>query len=208
MLRSKIHSCILRCYLVFCNKSMVSSFKIISVTGAHSGVGKTTLCSVLLNNLKGFGAIKFTKTLMYTSLNDEDAILMQKNKDTAILSESGAERVVWIQSPVSGLEKALNIAVGKMEDLPGVVIEGNSPVDFIAPHLILFVIGQNGEIKPSASKLVKKADIIIFNSEADEAFPPILDSIQHDNKKIFRINLANKTGEIDKFTTYVKKYIV
>ncbi len=208
MLRSKTHSCILQCYPVFCNKPMKDSFKIISVTGAHSGVGKTTLCSVLLNNLQGFGAIKFTKTLLYTSLSDKNAILMQKNKDTAILSASGAERVVWIQSPVSGLEKALNIAVGKMDNLPGVVIEGNSPVDFIAPHLIVFVIGQNGEIKPSASNLIKKADIIIFNSEPDAVFPPILIRMHHDNKKIFGINLANRTGEIDKFIAYVKKYIV
>ena len=47
------------------------SLKIISVTGAHSGVGKTTLCSILFENLNGFGGIKFTKTSLYTSVIDD-----------------------------------------------------------------------------------------------------------------------------------------
>lgn len=186
---------------------MITPFKIISVTGAHSGVGKTTVCSLLLQNLHGFGAIKFTKTPLFTSVTDADGILLEKNKDTAMLSESGAAKVVWIQSPVKGLERALHIALTKMDGLPGVVIEGNSPVDFITPDLILFVIGKNGEIKPSASKLLAKADAIICNAPHGAKFPPVLESMQHDNKKIFRLNLTDSTGEIDKFIIYVKEYI-
>jgi molybdopterin-guanine dinucleotide biosynthesis protein len=75
------------------------NFKIISVTGAHSGVGKTTLCAILLNRLAGFGAIKFTKTDMFTSISEDPETILKHGKDTAIMSEAGAEKVIWIQSP-------------------------------------------------------------------------------------------------------------
>ena len=91
--------------------------KIISVTGAHSMVGKTTLCSILINEFRGFGAIKFTKTPLYASLTDDIKILNQKGKDTGIFLESGAERVIWIQSPYYELENILKTALGKMADL-------------------------------------------------------------------------------------------
>ena len=123
-------------------------------------MGKTTLCSILLNKLDSFGAIKFTKTDMFTSISDDPETLLQKGKDTAIMSKAGAEKVVWIQSPYDGLEDALNMASLKMEGLNGMVVEGNSPVDFINPHLIIFIMGPDGQIKESADKVSKLADII------------------------------------------------
>lgn len=183
------------------------SFKVISVTGAHSGVGKTTLCSVLFENLKGFGGIKFTKTPLYTSVVDDAKILNEEGKDTAIFLRSGAEKVVWVQSPGGDeLEDALNIALSKMSGLKGVVIEGNSPLDFLTPHLIIFIIDKNGELKPSASKVSKKADIIIVNSEMHIDNFSFLISIPQEHRKVFWIDLVNKKGEIDKFIAYLEKY--
>ena len=182
--------------------------KIISVTGAHSGVGKTTLCSILFGNLYGFGGIKFTKTSLYTSVIDDANILNEEGKDTAIFLKSGAEKVVWIQSPGGeALEDALNIALSKMSGLKGVVIEGNSPLDFLTPHLIIFIIDKNGEIKPSASKVSKKADIIIVNSEMQINNFSFLNHIPQEQRKVFWIDLANKKGEIDKVLSYVRQYI-
>ena len=181
--------------------------KIISVTGAHSRVGKTTLCSILLNEFKGFGAIKFTKTPLYASLTDDINILNQKGKDTAIFLESGAERVVWIQSPYYELENILKTALGKMADLEGVVIEGNSPVDFLNPHLIVFIIGVDGEIKPSALEVSKKADIIIINSEKHVKELSFLSTVGRKGAKVFYINLLNRKGELDKFLCFVKEKI-
>jgi len=77
-----------------------NNLKIISVTGAHSQVGKTTLASIILNNIQDFGAIKFTKTSLFTSVTDEPGIILENNKDTAVLSEAGAKKVYWIQSPL------------------------------------------------------------------------------------------------------------
>ncbi|MBI4849762.1 MAG: hypothetical protein HY808_14525 [Nitrospirae bacterium] len=185
------------------------SVKIISVTGAHSGVGKTTLCSILLENLKGFGAIKFTRTELYTTVTDDEIILKEKGKDTAIFFESGAERVVWIQSPGGReLEDALNVSLTKMTGLEGVVVEGNSPADLLKPLLTIFIIGGDGEIKPFALEVGKKADIIIINSETDIENPASLIPFPQEHAKFFRIDLINKRGEIDKLLAYIQKYIV
>lgn len=177
------------------------------MTGAHSGVGKTTVGSIMLGNLQGWGAIKFTRTSLYTRVIDDAETILQQDKDTAILSRAGADRVVWIQSPSGELEGALDIALGSMIDLRGVVIEGNSPVDFLKPYLIIFVIGQDGQIKPSASSVAAKADIVIVNSDKNIDFPSSLSHLFKKNIAVFHINLLEKTGEIDKFITYIKKYI-
>lgn len=181
--------------------------KIISVTGAHSSVGKTTLCSLLLKELKGFGAVKFTRTPLFTTVTDDPETILKKDKDTAIMSASGAEKVVWIQSPRDGLENALDMAMRRMHGLDGVVVEGNSPADFIRPDQIIFIVGEEGQIKPSAVGTCKKADIVIINSGKDVSLPPSLTSILPGNVKTFRIDLANKSGEIDKFVSYIKQYM-
>ncbi len=181
-------------------------FKIISVTGAHSKVGKTTLCSILLENLKGFGAIKFTKTPFYTSVVDDPVTIMKKDKDTAVMSGSGAEKVIWIKSPGRGLNDALNIAISKMNGLRGIVVEGNSPVDFLRPHLLIFIIGKDGHIKPSALRVSKRADVVIINSDKHIADPSFLGPFVKKNVKVFCMDLINRTGEIDKFLAFTKKY--
>lgn len=183
------------------------SFKIISVTGAHSSVGKTTLCSILLENLKGFGAVKFTKTPIYTSVIDNQDVILQEDKDTAVMSRSGAAKVVWIKSDGVELENALNIALGKMTGLSGVIVEGNSPVEFLGPDLIIFVMDHNPDIKQSALKVGKQADIIVFNAEVQAEAPSFHAEMFKKTAKTFRIDLINRKGEIDKFLAYIKKYI-
>jgi len=122
------------------------------------------------------------------------------------MSRSGAEKVVWIKSSSSDLEGALNIAMSKMDGLKGVVVEGNSPVNYLNPHLIIFIIGDDGEIKPSAKEVSEKADIIIINSSERIKNPSFIASLSHKNVKTFWIDLIKKQGEIDKFLTYTKKY--
>jgi molybdopterin-guanine dinucleotide biosynthesis protein len=184
---------------------MKKSFKIISVTGAHSKVGKTTLCSILLKEFQGFGAIKFTKTSSHPSLVDDVKILKQKGKDTAIMCESGAERVLWIQSPRHRLKGLLENALDRMKDLKGVIVEGNSPVDFLNPHLVIFIIGQDGQIKSSALHLSKRADVLIINSNKQVKGLP--SNISINNKKVFWIDLIKKKGEMDEFLCFVKEKI-
>jgi molybdopterin-guanine dinucleotide biosynthesis protein len=181
---------------------------IISVIGAHSNLGKTTLCSILLGDLKGFGAVKFTKTEMYTSIIDDLEILNQKGKDTAVMLEAGAEKVVWIKSPREGLKGALDIAFSKLYGLKGVVVEGNSPVDFLNPSLVIFIVNPDGEIKPSAVEVCKKADIVIINTDKEIKEPGFSTAIFPEKAVFFRINLKNEEGEIDKFLSHVKRKII
>lgn len=183
------------------------SFKIISVTGAHSSVGKTTLCSVLLENLKGFGAIKFTKTALYTSVIDDPDVIMQQDKDTAIMSRSGAEKVVWVKSSGDDLGNDLGLAISMMDGLEGVVVEGNSPANCLNPDLVIFIVGEDGQIKPSARAVSEKADIIVINSHREINDIPSIATLSKKHARTFRIDLIKKLGEIDKFIAYVKKYI-
>ncbi len=178
------------------------------MTGAHSRVGKTTLCSILIKNLEGFGAVKFTRTRVYTSVTDDPATILQKDKDTALMAGAGAAKVVWIRSPGGrDLREALNIAMGGMHGLRGVIVEGNSPVDFLNPHLLIFITGRDGRIKPSALELPGMADILIINSAEKTGGPPLSASLLKENSEVFCIDLINKKGEIDKFLAHVKKYI-
>ena len=178
---------------------------ILSVTGAHSGVGKTTLCSILLKEFKGFGAIKFTKTGLYTSVVDSTEILDKEGKDTSIMINAGAESVVWVRSPVENLNDVLGIALRKLSGTRGVVIEGNSPVDFLNPHLVIFIIGEDGEIKPSALNVSRKADIVVINSEDPDRKRPSPVPTSRKDTKFYRINLKEKKGEIREFLTYVRR---
>ncbi|MBI5741113.1 MAG: hypothetical protein HZA16_10375 [Nitrospirae bacterium] len=182
--------------------------KIISVAGAHSGVGKTSLCSILLKDLKGYGAIKFTKTALYTSVVDDERVLCEPGKDTQVYLESGAERVVWVQSPGGDeLEEALDIALTRMAGLKGVVIEGNSPLRFLRPDLAIFLVQEEGRTKPSAEAAGGRADIIIINSEKEIKDTMLSAEILQKGAKVFRINAVGKKGEIDKFLAYVREYI-
>lgn len=182
----------------------MSKFRIISVTGAHSKVGKTALCSILLNNLNGFGAIKFTKTALYAKVIDDPVIITQKDTDTGIMSEAGAGKVAWIQSPAEKLKEPLDIALGNMTGLKGVIVEGNSPAVCMEPDLLIFIIGDDGLIKPSALELSKKADIIIMSVPEDVPLP---DVALPDKAVNFRIDLARKEGEIDKLIAHINNIL-
>lgn len=187
--------------------SKANLFKIISVTGAHSSIGKTTLASILLKNLDGFGAIKYTKTSLYTSVTDNPDEILQNGKDTAILSESGAEHVFWIQGPYHSLKDSLSFALSKMHKFNGVIVEGNSPVDYLNPDLVIFIVGDDAQIKTSAVKICRRADILIINSAKEDCALPSLNDMLQEKTKVFQIDLIHKKGEIDKFIAYVKKYI-
>jgi molybdopterin-guanine dinucleotide biosynthesis protein len=135
---------------------------VIGIGGAHSSAGKTTYASLLLQRLRGWGAIKYTKTSIYASITDDRDILSTENKDTRRMLDSGAERVIWVQSPPSELGEVLPLAVERLSDLKGIVVEGNSAIEFLRPDIILFIFGTEREsIKESAKGILNKAHIVI-----------------------------------------------
>lgn len=166
-------------------KCLMSRPLLIGVGGAHSGAGKTTFAVALLTHLSGknvspsgcrppasgalkkWGAIKYTKTDLYTSLIDNRAVLDRKDKDTGKLISAGAEEVLWIQGPRDEIEETVSIAIDRLSHLDGIVIEGNSAIEFSNPDIVIFIVGLSGSIeKPSANRLIKRADIIVFTKDS------------------------------------------
>jgi hypothetical protein len=90
-----------------------------------------------------------------------------------------------------------------MAGLKGVVVEGNSPIDYMEPDLIVFIIGDDGRIKPSAVELSKKADMIIMSTPKDIKNPQLPASVPLEKREVFRIDLAKKEGEIDKLIAHI-----
>jgi len=152
---------------------------IIGIGGAHSTVGKTSLAAALirqlmqhpsypLGNKPRLGAVKYTKTELYASLIEDETLIKQEDKDTARLSAAGAEKVLWIRSPREELEELLSLALSKLAELDGIVIEGNSAIEFAKPDIVIFIFGESKKsTKPSAERLIKQADIVIAPGAAE-----------------------------------------
>ncbi|HTR45246.1 MAG TPA: hypothetical protein VMH06_06005 [Thermodesulfovibrionales bacterium] len=145
---------------------------IIGVGGAHSGSGKTTYACLLLRKLKGWGAIKYTRTELYSSLVDDRETLSTEDKDTRRMLDAGAARVLWVKAPPGGLEEMLPEAVARLSDLRGVVVEGNSAIEFLKPDIIIFVFGSEAEeIKESAKGVLLNADVVVSENDLSIAMP-------------------------------------
>jgi molybdopterin-guanine dinucleotide biosynthesis protein len=138
---------------------------IIGIGGGGRGAGKTTIACRILERFSGWGAIKYTKTSVYASITDDPEILMKEGKDTRRFLDSGAEKVVWVQSPFSELGETLPLAVQMFSSLEGIVAEGNSLIKLLEPDIVIFASGGDGEIKPGAKRILEMSDIIIFEGK-------------------------------------------
>lgn len=164
---------------------------IIAVGGTCSNSGKTNLAVSLLKYLKEsrrreqpaktgrtygrycdnfgkWGAIKYTRTVLYASIVDDKAVLSQNDKDTGRFIDAGAEDVVWVKAPYKDLEEILPIALNRLYDLDGIIVEGNSVIEFLKPDIVIFIFGNNKELwKTGIEKHAGKADIIIYEKESE-----------------------------------------
>jgi hypothetical protein len=140
----------------------------VSITGAHSNAGKTTIAERLLRVLHGrWAAVKYTKTAFYTSVLSSEATLKEDGKDTARLLDAGAAFVKWVQAPYQELGEAIGLALGGIEDVDGIVVEGNSPMDFIDFDCIVFTFGEDiSHIKESAKKALQKAHVVLIRENS------------------------------------------
>jgi len=147
----------------------MSSQRIICVTGAYSGAGKTTVAETLLKHLPGkWGALKYTKTSFYTSVKDETESAAE-GKDTYRLRVAGAKLVIRIESPYEALAEAVSVAMSLLSGCDGIVAEGNSLIEFLPADVVIFVFGKDSKkIKPSAVKALQRADILVKGSINEE----------------------------------------
>ena len=115
-----------------------------------------------------WGAIKYTKTELYASLVDDKTVLSREDKDTGRFIEAGAEDVIWVKSPPQDLKDLLPMAVGRLSGLDGLVVEGNSAIEFLKPDIVIFMIGKNTECwKTGIESIVSISDIIVYENESD-----------------------------------------
>jgi len=139
--------------------------RIITVSGAGSGAGKTALTVLLLSRLKGYAAIKVSASGFFTRVTDSPDVIEEEGKDTALMKKAGASHVVWVQGPPADINEALPMAMSLIGDVPGVIIEGNSPLKALRPDTAYFVIGKDGAIKPGAEEALSMADVVVVNAE-------------------------------------------
>jgi molybdopterin-guanine dinucleotide biosynthesis protein len=145
---------------------------IIGIAGAYSGAGKTTVACEILKRFKGWGAIKYTKTSLYSSITGDPQILLEEGKDTRKMTDAGAEQVLWVQAPSDEIEKVICQAVDMLSHLDGIIIEGNGAVNAVKSDIVLFVSGSPDLFKNEAGRFLDIADIILSDTEVFQDIPP------------------------------------
>lgn len=153
--------------------------RIITVSGAHSGVGKTAAAEALLKKLKGWSAMKVTVSHRegacpahknchtcdelqsdFSIINRRD-IIEEKGKDTQRLKSAGAKEVLWLRAKPEALKAGIKEAISLFKKTKGLVIESNSALKYLKPDLSIFVKNKDSVLKPSAKEILKRIDLTI-----------------------------------------------
>ena len=186
--------------------------KVITVSGAHKGVGKTLLTELLLRNLTGFAAIKITMTDLQTSVTDDEEEVMIPGKDTFRMKRSGAEKVVWVKATEESLQEAMEHALGMVGKPKGLLIEGNSILWYLNPEIAFFVIDDStiDSMKQSRVSALKKADACVINEKNGAIINK--DILQELNKlnpkmKIFNFDLFSANSKDIKDSKDLMNYL-
>ena len=140
---------------------------ILGIGGAHSGAGKTAVACEILRRFAGWGAIKYTETSLYSCIIDDLSALSEPGKDTKRFLDAGAEKVLWVRSPLSALPEVLSMAGAMLTHLKGILIEGNSAIQVMKPDIVLYVSGDTARSESGAARVRAMAQIVLF----PEAFP-------------------------------------
>jgi len=166
----------------------------IGIGGAYSGSGKTRIASCLLEILRGWGAIKYTRTSLYSSITDDPSVLSEQGKDTRRFLDAGAERVIWVQSPPADLAAILPMALDKLSSLKGILIEGNSAITVLQPDIIIFVCGEDSQrFKDSAYTILRNSHVVIYHVTLPDGVP--------NSAKIF------KTDQMNELLDFVEDFV-
>jgi molybdopterin-guanine dinucleotide biosynthesis protein len=143
---------------------LIGDRRLVTVSGARKGVGKTALAEILLRNLPHFAAIKITITDKDVAVTDDERDIMAPSTDTCRMKQSGALKVVWVRSTEDHLHDSMIVALGKMVPCKGILIEGNSILKHVSPTVAFFVIAPPFDtMKPSRVHALKNADIAVIN---------------------------------------------
>jgi hypothetical protein len=158
----------------------------VAICGFSSEVGKTTLLCDLLGAFPGWEAIKMTRG-HYRScgkdphaccvshlLSDEPVLRSGRQetyalgKDTGRYWDAGTSNVHWVIVTNSQVEQGIRLALDRVR-APGVIIEGNSFLDFVEVDFAVMVAraGDGGKIKPSARRALKVCSALYLTDSFD-----------------------------------------
>ncbi len=157
--------------------------KIICITGAMSGVGKTTLGEKLLSRLHNWAACKVTACVggerhrcprgketecgVCGSLKENYVIeagrevIEKKGSDTARLKTAGAQEVLWVKAKPHFIAHAIQEALQILNPYDGVLFEGNHALRYLEPTLAVMIRSRNNKFKRSAREVLDKIDMFV-----------------------------------------------
>jgi len=158
---------------------------ILLISGSGRNVGKTSfICRVIKANaaLK-IVAIKITPHfheptpgLEEIAINKNYRVYIETNrnseKDSALFVNSGAEKVIYIQTTDEYLGEAFAIALSKCHPVWPIVTESAALRKYISPGLYLFIRKKDDEIKSSATEMQKLADATLFSDGMEFSLNP------------------------------------
>jgi molybdopterin-guanine dinucleotide biosynthesis protein len=155
---------------------------VIAVSGFSSNVGKTTLVCELLKRLPGWEAIKLSRGHYRSCGKDPIACCVsnligaepvvrtgreanyERGKDTGRFWDVGATNVHWTIVSDEQVERGIKEAISRVR-APGVIIEGNSFLQFVDADLaIMCARSDGGKVKPSAREVLRKSDVLYISS--------------------------------------------
>ncbi len=190
----------------------VGDKKVVTVSGSHKGVGKTSLSQILLAHLPHYTAIKITMTGKDTGVYEDSAHLMVPGTDTYRMKQSGAEKVYWIRATDDHIVDLMKQVLGRVGDISGMLIEGNTILRHLKPTLSCFVTTATlDSMKPSRIHALKSADICVLNQrDGSIARDELQSKLEHINPSIalFSFSLLERPGaannnEFDRFLKFV-----
>jgi len=155
---------------------------IVAISGFSSNVGKTTLVCDLLKALPEWEAIKLSRghyrscgkdpeACCVSDLLREEAVVRSGRaanyavgKDTGRFWDAGATNVHWVIVDDHQVEQGVNEALSRVES-KGVIIEGNSFLEYIDPDFaIMCARAEGGTIKSSARTTISKCNALFLSS--------------------------------------------
>jgi molybdopterin-guanine dinucleotide biosynthesis protein len=147
--------------------------QIITVSGTHSGIGKTLLIEKLLKQLKGWSCLKVTVMHKGTScpigrncgacdnmdskfcIVTDKKILSQEDKDTYRYKKAGAKKVLWLKAQTKdGLKEGLKKAIAMFDKSKGLIIEGTSILKYLDPDVSVLLVRNDLPWKESAKEII------------------------------------------------------
>jgi hypothetical protein len=109
--------------------------------------------------------------------------------DTSRFLAAGAERSIWVRTRIGGLADALPRLSRELARSENAILESNSILEFLDPHLYLTVLDPSvADFKESARRFLDRADAVLLASDiADARAWQSLDLPSLSDKPHFRI---------------------